>query len=137
MFSCEFCKVFKNSFFIENLRWLLLVTFNRGVEFFWNPTPTNKHGKVLFIHLHFVYSWQQLITDYKKFLKVDLKIVLVKLIKKRRKDTIININTSRALTYETQCKNKIWKYMIEIWYNDKLIYFRKQDESYFGTGFGS
>ena len=25
VFSCEFCEVFKNPFFIENLRWLLLV----------------------------------------------------------------------------------------------------------------
>ena len=24
VFSCEYCKIFKNTFFIENLRWLLL-----------------------------------------------------------------------------------------------------------------
>ena len=26
VFSCEYCKVFKNRFFIEHLRWLLLIS---------------------------------------------------------------------------------------------------------------
>ena len=25
MFSCEYCEIFKNSFFIEQIRWLLLI----------------------------------------------------------------------------------------------------------------
>ena len=27
VFSCEFCKIFKNTFFVEHLRWMLLITF--------------------------------------------------------------------------------------------------------------
>ena len=27
VFSCEYCKIFKNNFFIEHLRWLLLLVF--------------------------------------------------------------------------------------------------------------
>ena len=28
LFSCEYCKIFKNSFFIEQLQWLLLILIN-------------------------------------------------------------------------------------------------------------
>ena len=32
VFSCEFCEIFKKSFFIEHLRWLLLMHFRWKVE---------------------------------------------------------------------------------------------------------
>ena len=32
MFSCEFCEIFKNTFFIEHLRWLLLILLGKKVS---------------------------------------------------------------------------------------------------------
>ena len=31
LFSCELCEIFKNTFFIEHLRWLLLVVWENGL----------------------------------------------------------------------------------------------------------
>ena len=35
MFSCEFCEIFKNTFFIEHLRWLLLYIME-----YWSKTAS-------------------------------------------------------------------------------------------------
>ena len=35
VFSCEFCEIFKNTFFTEHLRWLFLKftsTYNKGLK---------------------------------------------------------------------------------------------------------
>ena len=36
VFSCEFCAIFKNTFFIEQLRWLLLLTLDSQTSQFPN-----------------------------------------------------------------------------------------------------
>ena len=38
MFSCEYCEIFKKTFFIEHLGWLLLVAASRSLYF--NPHVT-------------------------------------------------------------------------------------------------
>ena len=35
MFSCEYCKIFKNSFFIEDFRWLLLPFTSPYRNYYW------------------------------------------------------------------------------------------------------
>ena len=37
VFSCEFCEIFKNTFFIKHLRWLLLPVSKWFLLFFSNP----------------------------------------------------------------------------------------------------
>ena len=37
LFSCEYCEIFKNSFFMEHLRWLLLFTEREALTDFFSP----------------------------------------------------------------------------------------------------
>ena len=45
MFFCEYCKIFKNSFFIEQLRWLLLAVLTQYSKVSWGVCS-------LILHLH-------------------------------------------------------------------------------------
>ena len=47
VFSCNFCEIFKNTFFTEHLWWLLLGYFQKSyiIETFFLPT-------ILFVHGH-------------------------------------------------------------------------------------
>ena len=44
VFSCKYCKIFKNSFFVEHLRWLLLDTPHLPIPLI---KTRNKNGKTL------------------------------------------------------------------------------------------
>ena len=46
MFSCEFCEILKNTFFIEHLRWLLLNKMSRGNMKEWETPFTREIEKV-------------------------------------------------------------------------------------------
>ena len=44
MFSCEFCEVFKNTFFIEHLWWLLLIFEENDITY---RISSNEHPRRL------------------------------------------------------------------------------------------
>ena len=49
VFSCEFCEISKNTFFLQHLRWLLLV----ALPWTWSITWTDKNWKILLLFLYF------------------------------------------------------------------------------------
>ena len=40
VFSCEYCEMFKNSFFIEHLQWLLFSIVTRNEKIVWKHGPS-------------------------------------------------------------------------------------------------
>ena len=46
VFSYEFCEIFKNTFLIEHLQWLLLYNSGRATALFWKLTIPKSLGKL-------------------------------------------------------------------------------------------
>ena len=54
VFSCEFCEIFKNIFFMEHLPWLLLIFNLEGYYFYSRHLAVNYFRK----NLSILYAWQ-------------------------------------------------------------------------------
>ena len=121
MFSREFCKIFKSTFFTERLLWLLLIL---QFPYQWNPGSMPNFSKNVFSKsfADFAADFLQFLWSFTKQLKI-----LISLLKKLNAKIIIYLNYMLLTHFQPMCHFYThWKHQNKLRFSDVFKRYRSR-----------